>query len=101
MGEQEEERHGEEEQVDRGRGEGTCVPEDQGLRRGEEGNAALQEGQGVHGLSSERYVFLITGLDACSGLRGYPAACLSDGRPPGRFVSFGPAFSCTPTTKLR
>merc|ERR1712138_187732 len=86
--EQEEERHGQEERVDRRCEQGTCVPEDQGLRRGEEGHSALQEGEGVHGLSAEecRVYLRLAGGDACSGLWGYSAAYVSEGRPPAWFA---------------
>merc|ERR1711924_201450 len=49
--EQEEEPCGEEERVDRRREQG-ARPEDQGVHRGEEGHPAVQEGEGVHGLSA-------------------------------------------------
>merc|ERR1712139_423361 len=51
--EQEEERLGQEELLDRGLQQGACLPEGQGFLRDQEGHPPLQEGEGVHGLSAE------------------------------------------------
>merc|ERR1712096_340390 len=83
--------------LDRGRDQGAQGARREGLRRCEEGDPPVQEGEGVL-----RQVSITTRPSrqrgrCCSGMWGSPTSCLSDGRPrPSVRACIGPEISCTP-----